>query len=155
MQRQQGFTLLEMLLVLVIAALIAGLSLVSVQSLLAYSERKTQADRFDALVKDAPRLAAKRLCWTQLRLDPKKRVLSVWACGEPVHEMEWMDGMDIVVGQPVSATLNAGATPSNVAQAQRVIDIWFSPKANTPGAILTLKSGEQVLREVDLRPLMN
>lgn len=148
MQQQRGFTLLEMLLVLVIAAMIAGLSLVSVRSLLAYSERKTQADRFETVVKDAPRQAVKRLCWTRLDIDPAARLLSVHACGALLHRMEWNDEMEIVVTQMASPNAVAPAATASPTP----LTFWFSPKADTPGVVLALKSGEQVVRELDLRP---
>lgn len=144
MPQARGFTLLELLLVLVIAGLIASLSLVSVRSLLAYSERKTQADRFETMVKAAPKQALQRLCWTRLDIDTAKRLLSVSVCGEPLHELALGDDMEMVWAPPSApASSPTPATP---------MTFWFSPKGNTPGLVLTLKTGEQVLRVVDLRP---
>lgn len=146
MQPVRGFTLLELLLVLVIAGLIAGLSLVSVRALLAYSERKTLADRFAAVVKAAPKQAQQRLCWTRLDIDTAKGLLSVSACGQALDQLVLGDDMR-VVWEPVP-TLPAAASPPP----PMPMSFWFSPKGNTPGVVLTLQSGDQVLRVVDVRP---
>jgi prepilin-type N-terminal cleavage/methylation domain-containing protein len=144
---QRGFTLLELLLVLAIGALIASLSVVSVQSVLGYAQRKTDADRFETLVKMAPRQAVRRLCWARLRIDNDRRLMSVSACGQPLNEWTWAEDMEVVV---TASLPSIPPSPSN--RTNTVTDLWFSPKADAPAAVLALRVADQVLREVDLRP---
>lgn len=151
-RRQRGFTLVELLLVLVLAGVVMGMATVSISRYAQKSAQYRVQSRVDALVRLAPQLALQTGCWVRFQVVPGGQGVELSACGRPRQHLDLPPEYRLALWSESWA--DAPRTPQPEAfrpSATEVQTLWLAPaqQGNT-AARIELWLGAQRLLERSL-----
>lgn len=140
-QRSTGFTLIELMIVLLIAGLLAVLTVTAVSGYMRRGGNLNVIADVQAIVRLVPLQAKRNLCAAHLSVDVKSQRLEAWVCGVRQRQL--------TVGSPYSIKLVDHAV-KNDAQVGDVRIVWYTPRTGGASARLDIYEGVTQIQSIDL-----
>ncbi len=140
-QRSTGFTLIELMIVLLIAGLLAVLTVTAVSGYMRRGSNLNVVADVQALVRLVPMQAKKNLCAAHLYIDTKSQRLEAWVCGIRQRQL--------AVEPPYSIQLTDHSL-KNDAELSDVNIIWYTPRTGGASATLSVYEGATQIQSIDL-----
>lgn len=140
-QRSTGFTLIELMIVLIIAGLLAVLTVTAVSGYMRRGSDLNVVADVQTLVRSVPLQAKKNLCASHLYIDLKSQRLEAWVCGVRQRQL--------AVESPYSFKLTDHSLKID-AKLSDVNIIWYTPRTGGASATLSVYDGATQIQSIDL-----
>lgn len=145
MRQPQGFTLIELLLVMAIGVTLMAVSATAISWYVRKANEYETVRAIDALLRQAPQLASRTGCWSELELihkGPAQR-LKLTACGQVAKEIDLPADYQITAKVPDWQIPFAQNTPpKDSAAPNTAVQIWLSPSAGLLPGMFSLQKGQ-------------